>query len=155
MIWFYKLVQRYVPRWLYLPILRPFLPKAVVLFVQREDGKVLAASRRTDRSTYGLVGGKVDPGETPLIALMREVDEEAAVTPINARAVYEAIAPGEVTYLCTAFQADRVEGEIRSEEGIDIAWVEPSELLSRSPFVEFHRELFRVTGAQDGHRFRA
>lgn len=57
-------------------------PVAVCLLVQDGGGKILAVSRKKDfhkpesEWRFGLPGGKVDPGEKDLTALVREVDEE-------------------------------------------------------------------------------
>lgn len=45
----------------------------------REDGKVLAVARRGTTDQWGLPGGKVEPGESPFDALMREVWEESFI----------------------------------------------------------------------------
>lgn len=52
---------------------------AVQLYFQSNDGKVLGVSRRNDHGDFGLPGGKVDKGETPILALIREVKEETGI----------------------------------------------------------------------------
>jgi ADP-ribose pyrophosphatase YjhB (NUDIX family) len=58
-------------------------PNALILSVCvcaiREDGKVLAVARRGTTDQWGLPGGKVDPGEDAVDALVREVWEESFI----------------------------------------------------------------------------
>jgi 8-oxo-dGTP pyrophosphatase MutT (NUDIX family) len=44
-----------------------------------KDAKVLAVARRGTTDDFGLIGGKVEPGEDPIDALVREVIEEANI----------------------------------------------------------------------------
>src|SRR5690625_7576581 len=63
---------------------RPTMSKPVrdgVGIVQREDGQILLASRPTDkpwRHWWELPGGKIEPTETPLAAVERDLYEELA-----------------------------------------------------------------------------
>lgn len=50
---------------------------AVMLVVK--DGKILAVSRRHDKTKFGLPGGKVEPDETPEQAAIRETEEETGI----------------------------------------------------------------------------
>lgn len=123
------------------------LPLAVCLYMRRDDGRILAVSRKTDRTKFGLVGGKVDPGETLLTALARETLEEAGLVVSHFKFVLMRICPGEVDYLAFAFEA-HYEGDLhdlKTAEPIDIEWVEPQVLLD-GPFGEFNAELFRREG---------
>ncbi|MBI3071849.1 MAG: (deoxy)nucleoside triphosphate pyrophosphohydrolase [Deltaproteobacteria bacterium] len=56
--------------------------KIVVAALVEQDGKVLVTRRRTDGAMGGLwefPGGKVEPGENPRAALVREIREELGV----------------------------------------------------------------------------
>lgn len=58
---------------------------SVVFAFQRPDGKI-AMERRTPTDTYFpnewvIPGGKIDPGEVPSFALLREIGEELGVVP--------------------------------------------------------------------------
>ncbi len=99
-----------------------------------EDGRVLLSQRPEGRSLAGLwefPGGKVEAGETPEAALIREVREELA---IELRAA--CIAPltfASHTYetfhlLMPLFVCRRWEGEIIAQEGQQLAWVRASRL---------------------------
>lgn len=58
---------------------------SVTALVIDNDGKILMVSRKYDPTMFGLVGGKVDPGESPEDAVSREFHEEtgAYFTPLN------------------------------------------------------------------------
>lgn len=121
-------------------------PRAVCLLVRRPiDGKILAVSRKTNRTRFGLVGGKVDPGQTPLDALFAEADQEAGIVPLNPKLVYVALCEGEVTYMCSTFMAETFTGELHTEEPIDIEWVNP-EVLVDGPFGDYNQGLFETMG---------
>ena len=58
------------------------LPVAAVALIDA-DGRVLVQQRPPDKSLAGLwefPGGKVEPGETPEDALIRELEEELAIS---------------------------------------------------------------------------
>lgn len=59
---------------------------AGLLFI---DKKVVAVSRKTNHNDFGLFGGKIDPGETPEQALIREAFEETSIIVLKYRPVYE------------------------------------------------------------------
>ena len=113
-------------------------PKAVCLYVTREDGKVLAVSRKKDFNKpeedwrFGLPGGKVDPGETPLIALIREVEEETGYIVYDAEWVFHSFCPGETDYV-TDFYLGKIRGIEGTKEPVHIRWIDPKILLE-GPF---------------------
>ena len=93
------------------------------------DGRVLLAKRPQGRPMAGLwefPGGKVEPGETPEAALVRELEEELAikVTPsclapfTFASHGYPAFHLLMPLYLCRSW-----DGEISAQQGQELAWV--------------------------------
>lgn len=91
------------------------------LAVQRPQGKVMAGY-------WEFPGGKIEPGETPALALARELREELGVTGLEAefwRTETHVYAHGHVTlhvFLVSSFQ-----GEPSALEGQGMRWVTPAE----------------------------
>lgn len=51
----------------------------IALAVIKKDGKILSISRKDNHKDFGLIGGKVDEGETFIQAVIREVKEEVGL----------------------------------------------------------------------------
>lgn len=119
-------------------------PRAVCLYAEDDAGRVLAVSRKNDRTRFGLPGGKVDPGETDLDALVREVAEETGLRVQDPRPEFEKLCWGSTCYVSTTFTG-RVSGDPRTSEPIDIRWVGLQALLD-GPFGDYNRRLFRKMG---------
>ncbi len=112
---------------------RPLVLVAAVALVD-VDGRVLIARRPPGKSMGGLwefPGGKLEPGETPEHALIRELDEELGIK------VHEScLAPlsfashGYENFhlLMPFFVCRRWKGDVRPLEGQEIAWVRPMRL---------------------------
>ena len=127
---------------------------AVVLAVVRADGMVLSVSRRHKPQLAGLPGGKVDPGETTLQAVVRETAEEIGLCldPVQLEPVYSAMCHGQgprdsywvTTYL---YPAELVAaGELRAEDGLTLSW-QSEQVLSdaqHSPFAAYNAGLFQA-----------
>lgn len=64
---------------------------ACVLVVNTENNTVLAVSRKNDPTKFGIIGGKIDPGETSLDAAVREMREETGyeVSPADLISVFK------------------------------------------------------------------
>jgi len=112
---------------------RPVLLVAAVALIDA-DGRVLLARRPEGKPLAGLwefPGGKVKPGETPEVALIRELKEEldidvsaACLGPFTfASHAYEKFHLLMPLYLCR-----RWEGRVRPVEGQALAWVSPRKL---------------------------
>lgn len=57
------------------------------LAIIEKDGLILSISRKHDHNDLGLPGGKIEPGETPEQAVIREVQEEVGLKGINPRMI--------------------------------------------------------------------
>lgn len=100
-----------------------------VAWVLVEGGRVLGARSR-GKDVYYLPGGKREPGETDLQALVREVAEELAVAiaPATARLLgtFEAQAHGRaegVVVRMTCYTADYRGTPTASNEVEEVAWL--------------------------------
>ena len=93
------------------------------------DGRVLLAKRPPGRPLAGLwefPGGKVEAGETPEAALVRELDEELGITvaekclaPLTfASHGYEAFHLLMPLYACRKW-----DGEVTAKQGQELTWV--------------------------------
>ena len=95
------------------------------------DGRVLMAERPEGKSMAGLwefPGGKVEPGETPEAALIRELDEELGINtwesclaPLTfASHTYE-----DFHLIMPLFACRKWEGTPEAREGQSLKWVRP------------------------------
>lgn len=118
------------------PRLVPGLPLVLVAaaVLADADNRVLLAQRPEGKSMAGLwefPGGKVDPGEPPELALIRELDEElgiavrpACLLPLTfASHAYESF-----HLLMPVFLIRTWDGFPRGREGQGLAWVRPNKL---------------------------
>jgi 8-oxo-dGTP diphosphatase len=99
-----------------------------------KDGRILLSKRPEGKKLAGLwefPGGKVDPGETPERALIRELQEELGIdtrasclAPIGfASHAYEDFHLLMPLYVCRVWQ-----GTPQGREGQELAWVRPQRL---------------------------
>jgi ADP-ribose pyrophosphatase YjhB (NUDIX family) len=117
-----------------------------VVAVVFKDGKILTCSRRGSPADLGLPGGKVDPEETPVEAVMRELREETGIREIlSAEHIFTRMGhPTEPHRLCAAFKvlASDVENVCTQEPGVIVRWADPEELCSaQRTFSEYNRRL--------------
>jgi len=99
---------------------------ATLLYVVR-DGKVLLIHKKRGIGAGKIngPGGRVDDGETPLAAAVRETEEELHVTPQNARQVGEVlfhVLDGPSIHI-HVFRADDLSGEPRETAEAVPLWV--------------------------------
>jgi len=97
-----------------------------------EGDRVLITQRRADQALplqWEFPGGKVEPGEAPVDALVRELREELGVTVAVGRIwdvlfhAYPAFDLVMLVYVCRI-----VDGSPRAVEVADLAWVPPRDL---------------------------
>jgi 8-oxo-dGTP diphosphatase len=105
----------------------------VVGAVLERDGLILAARRgvgMTQPDMWEFPGGKVEPGETPAVALRREIAEELGCT-VD---VGEHVATCEHenaanTVILDTYRCTLVAGEPRAIEHAEIRWLAPRDLV--------------------------
>lgn len=125
----------------------------VVAGVLCRDGKLLIGQRLSgDRHglKWEFPGGKVEPGETPKEALVRELREELGVECEIGRelARYEHVTKGRGPLLLLFLQADRCSGEPQAVAFEEIRWESPHELQNYDFLdgdLDFVRRLSRGT----------
>ena len=98
------------------------------------EGRVLLTRRPDDRHMGGLwefPGGKVDNGEAPADALVRELREELGVEAAVERPITFTVHEERgLRILLLFFAACLLDGEPKGEEGQEVAWVPVAELPS-------------------------
>lgn len=98
------------------------------------DGRVLIAQRPEGKALAGLwefPGGKLEPGERPEAALIRELDEELGITVKEAclaPLTFASHAYDDFHLLMPLYICRRWEGLAVSREGQNLAWVRPNKL---------------------------
>jgi 8-oxo-dGTP diphosphatase len=98
------------------------------------DGRVLIAERPTGRTMAGLwefPGGKIEPGERPEETLIRELNEELAITVREAclaPLTFASHAYPDFHLLMPLYVCRRWEGIVTAREGQQLAWVKPNRL---------------------------
>lgn len=114
--------------------LSPFLVVAAALV--DADGRVLLQQRPPGKPLAGLwefPGGKVEPGETPEAALIRELEEELGIT-THASCLAPAAFASEplegrhmllLLYVCRKWQ-----GIAQAHHATDMQWVRPAQMYA-------------------------
>jgi len=98
------------------------------------DGRVLLAQRPEGKSMAGLwefPGGKVEPGESPEAALIRELQEELGIdtwASCLAPLTFASHSYPDFHLLMPLFACRKWDGIPRSQEGQALAWVTPNRL---------------------------
>lgn len=116
------------------------------------EGKYLAVSRRNDPTNWGLLGGKVDQGETPAEAIVREVFEESGFH-ISLKDIgsplFTSVCEGDVTFQVTTFgffEDAPLLVDLYPEAGLTLAYVDATTLTNEatSPFASYNKALLNL-----------
>ena len=110
-------------------------------------GKILICRRRSDQAHAGkweFPGGKVEAGETPGQALVRELDEELGISVEVFDEVrrYEYAYPGQPPVRLAFFRVDRYSGAPDGAQFADLRW-ESCEALPAYDFLEGDARIVR------------
>ncbi|MET4102640.1 8-oxo-dGTP diphosphatase [Roseovarius sp. MBR-78] len=98
------------------------------------DGRVLLAQRPEGKSLAGLwefPGGKVEPGETPEAALIRELREELGIdtwASCLAPLTFASHSYEDFHLLMPLFACRKWQGMVQGREGQALKWVRPQDL---------------------------
>lgn len=98
------------------------------------DGRILLAQRPEGKSMAGLwefPGGKVEPGETPEAALIRELEEELGINTWQsclAPLTFASHGYDDFHLLMPVFACRKWEGTPQPKEGQTLAWARVGEL---------------------------
>ena len=128
----------------------------VVAAILERDGRILIGQRTPAQShplKWEFPGGKVEPGEAPEQALIRELEEELAIRAAEPSEItrYQFAYPGKRPIELIFFRVSSYEGEIVNRIFHDLRW-ERRERLAELDFLEGDRDFIagNYTGA-DGH----
>jgi 8-oxo-dGTP diphosphatase len=113
----------------------PALPRVVVAAVIEREGRFLAARRTEPPALAGrweFPGGKVEPGESDAVALIRECREELGVEIEVGEPVGPHYSVGGGAYMVRTYRARLVSGEPSPLECHDaLCWLRPGESAVR------------------------
>ncbi|HLK93919.1 MAG TPA: (deoxy)nucleoside triphosphate pyrophosphohydrolase [Polyangia bacterium] len=106
--------------------------KLVVAALVREGTRVLMSRRRADQPMPGkweFPGGKVEPGESPVVALAREVREELGCD-VDVGRIHEVVfhAYEEFDLYMLVYAAAITRGTPRAVDVAEVEWVEAARL---------------------------
>ena len=103
----------------------------VLCLIQTEDAYLLQDRVKKDWKGYTLPGGHVEPGESIVDAVVREMKEETGLTVHHPKLCGLKQFPiDNGRYLVFLFEADEFVGEVCSSEEGAMHWVKKSDLLN-------------------------
>lgn len=113
---------------------------ACTLFIN-ELGQVLSILRKEGDGLWGLIGGKVDPGESFEKAACREAKEESGLEILQAYSLFGEFDSNNC--FTQTFLVMNYSGEIQPEPGLIVEWKNWEVLINSetSPFAEYNSHL--------------
>ena len=116
-----------------------------VLCLIHKNGRYLLQDRiKNDWKGYTLPGGHIEPGESIVDAVIREMQEETGLTICHPRLCGVKQFPlEEGRYIVFLFETEEFEGDLRSSEEGTMHWIDERE-LSKVNLVEDFEDLIEV-----------
>ncbi len=108
----------------------------------------LSVSRKDDPNKIGFIGGKIDDGEEPEQALLREVLEETGLHVIIDKS-YEPFVDTDNEYIVYSYMIqldDKVHEQIAEEETGVIRIASRLQLIKSSPYADYNERAFEWFG---------
>lgn len=122
--------------------------------IYRDDRILLQNRVKKDWQGYALPGGHVEPGESIVDSVIREMREETGLTVFAPKLCGIKQFPIENgRYIVFLFKTDRFEGELRSSEEGFMEWVKRSD-VGELPTVADLEELLTVMEREDLTEFQ-
>ena len=116
----------------------------VLCLIHTEDSYLLQDRVKNDWKGYALPGGHIEPGESRVDAVVREMKEETGLTIKAPRLCGIKQFPIEGgRYIVFLFETDQFEGELVDSDEGKMYWVKKSELLNVNLVDDFN-ELIEV-----------
>jgi 8-oxo-dGTP pyrophosphatase MutT (NUDIX family) len=127
--------------------------RIVAAVVERSDGRHLLVRKRGTQA-FMQVGGKIEPGEEPLAALVREFEEEVGLRldPADVESIgrFGAPAANEPDHIVDA-HAFRVRLRPGAEIAVraeleELVWIDPADPVTSYPIAPLSRDLLVAAG---------
>lgn len=112
---------------------------SVVFLCINDEDYILAVTRKDDHSDWGMPGGKIENGETPEQAVIREIKEETGYDVVNPTFLFTE--KDENGRNCAVFIGN-VMGDISFNEPHLVDWVIPIKLVQSKTYGEFNLGTF-------------
>ena len=126
----------------------------VLCMLSRGDEILLQNRTKQDWRGYAFPGGHVEPGESIVDAVIREMREETGLTVLSPRLCGVKQFPVDGgRYLVFLFRADRFTGSLSSSEEGEMSWIKRSELPALATVDDFS-DLLSVFDREDLTEFQ-
>ena len=126
-----------------------------VLCLIQDGNRILLQNRvKEDWKGYTFPGGHVEPGESFVDAVIREMKEETGLTIINPKLVGVKQFPIENgRYIVMLFKATEFEGTVISSDEGEMEWIDINDLSKVNVVDDFH-DLLKVLNDPDLNEFQ-